>query len=51
MLTVLNTGATTFQITSLDKFSTYQIFLVPFYKNIEGLPSNYLNVTTAQDSK
>jgi roundabout axon guidance receptor 2 len=36
MLTVLNAGASTFQIVGLDKFATYQVFLVPFYKNVEG---------------
>ena len=51
MLTVLNTGASTFQISGLEKYTAYQIFLLPFYKNIDGRPSNYVNVTTAQDGK
>ncbi|ODM99455.1 hypothetical protein Ocin01_07222 [Orchesella cincta] len=49
MLTVLNAGASTFQIVGLEKFTTYQIFLLPFYKNVDGRPSNYVNVTTLQD--
>lgn len=36
MLTVLNAGASSFLIVGLDKFATYQVFLVPFYKNVEG---------------
>lgn len=51
MLTVLNAGASTFQIVGLEKFTTYQIFLLPFYKNVDGRPSNYVNVTTLQDGK
>lgn len=51
MLTVLNAGASTFQIVGLEKFTTYQIFLLPFYKNVDGVPSNYVNVTTLQDGK
>jgi len=51
MLTVLNTGAPTFQIVGLEKFTTYQIFLLPFFKNVEGRPSNYVNVATLQDGE
>jgi roundabout axon guidance receptor 2 len=51
MLTVLNSGAATFQIVGLEKFTTYQVFLLPFFKNVEGRPSNYVNVTTLQDGK
>lgn len=51
MLTVLNAGAATFQIVGLEKFATYQIFLIPFHKSVEGRPSNYVNVSTLQDGK
>jgi len=51
MLTVLNAGASTFQINGLEKFAIYQIFLLPFYKNVEGRPSNWINVTTLEDGK
>ena len=51
MLTVLNAGASSFQIVGLEKYATYQIFLLPFYKTVNGRPSNYLNVTTLQDGE
>ncbi|CAG7721014.1 unnamed protein product, partial [Allacma fusca] len=49
MLTVLNAGASSFQIVGLEKYATYQIFLLPFYKTVDGRPSNYVNVSTLQD--
>lgn len=52
MLTVLHGGgASACTITSLDKFTMYNFFLIPFYKNIEGRPSNSKQTTTLEDGK
>jgi roundabout axon guidance receptor 2 len=49
MVTVLNAGATSYVLTNLKKFMRYEFFLVPFYKTIEGRPSNVKLVTTLED--
>lgn len=50
MLSVLYTGGTTtFTINTLEKWTKYQFFLVPFYKAIEGQPSNSRTVKTMED--
>ncbi|XP_032667752.1 roundabout homolog 2-like [Odontomachus brunneus] len=49
MVTVLNAGATSYVLTSLRKYTRYEFFLVPFYKIIEGRPSNVKLVTTLED--
>lgn len=51
MVTVLNAGATSYIITNLRKFTKYEFFLVPFYKSVEGQPSNSKNVQTMEDGK
>eukprot|EP00095_Tigriopus_kingsejongensis_P009444 maker-scaffold108_size357748-snap-gene-2.20 protein:Tk09444 transcript:maker-scaffold108_size357748-snap-gene-2.20-mRNA-1 annotation:"conserved hypothetical protein" len=37
-------------ITNLRKFTEYEVFLTPFFKNIEGQPSNSLHVQTLADT-
>ncbi|XP_049767979.1 protein sax-3-like [Schistocerca cancellata] len=49
MVTVLNAGATTNTVTNLRKFTKYEFFLVPFYKSVEGQPSNSKHVQTLED--
>ncbi|XP_029661480.1 protein sax-3-like [Formica exsecta] len=49
MVTVLNAGATSYVLTNLKKYTRYEFFLVPFYKIIEGRPSNVKLVTTLED--
>ncbi|XP_012288743.1 protein sax-3 [Orussus abietinus] len=49
MITVLNAGATSYVLTNLKKYSRYEFFLVPFYKTIEGRPSNMKIATTLED--
>lgn len=49
MVTVFGGSTTTYTLTDLKKFSTYQLFLVPFFKSIEGRPSNLLSVRTYED--
>lgn len=46
---MLNAGATSYVLTSLRKYTRYEFFLVPFYKTIEGRPSNVKLVTTLED--
>jgi len=50
MVTVLNAGATSYVLTNLKKYTRYEFFLVPFYKIIEGRPSNVKLVTTLEDA-
>nr|CAD7430496.1 unnamed protein product [Timema monikensis] len=49
MVTVLHAGATSYVVTNLRKYTKYEFFLVPFYKSVEGQPSNSQNVQTAED--
>ncbi|XP_057341638.1 protein sax-3 isoform X1 [Microplitis mediator] len=49
MVTVLNAGATSYVLTNLKKYTLYEFFLVPFYKTIEGRPSNVQLATTLED--
>lgn len=49
MVTVLNAGATSYVLTNLKKYTRYEFFLVPFYKTIEGRPSNVKLATTMED--
>lgn len=49
MVTVLNAGATSYVLSNLKKFTRYEFFLVPFYKTIEGRPSNVKLATTQED--
>ncbi|XP_050311425.1 roundabout homolog 2-like [Anthonomus grandis grandis] len=50
MLTVLHTGTTSsFTVNNLEKWARYEFFLIPFYKAIEGQPSNCKTVRTLED--
>lgn len=50
ILTVLNGGgASTCTITGLDKYTGYEFFIVPFYKTVEGKPSNSRIARTMED--
>lgn len=49
MVTVMNAGATSYVLTNLKKFTRYEFFLVPFYKTIEGRPSNVKLAMTQED--
>lgn len=53
MLTVLNagSGASSCKIGGLDKFTTYEFFIVPFYKTVEGKPSNSKVSRTLEDGE
>ncbi|XP_068086117.1 protein sax-3 [Anabrus simplex] len=49
MVTVLNAGATSYIVSNLRKFTKYEFFLVPFYKSVEGQPSNSKTGQTLED--
>ncbi|XP_039285448.1 roundabout homolog 2 [Nilaparvata lugens] len=49
MMTVLNAGATSYTVSNLAKYTKYEFFLVPFFKSIEGQPSNSRIVETLED--
>ncbi|KAF5269632.1 hypothetical protein FQR65_LT05971, partial [Abscondita terminalis] len=50
MLTVLHTGGSSaFTVNNLAKWARYEFFLVPFYKTVEGMPSNSRIVRTLED--
>lgn len=53
MLTVLNagSGASSCKISGLEKFTTYEFFIVPFYKSVEGKPSNSKISRTLEDGE
>lgn len=54
MLTILNAGnagATSCKISGLQKFTTYEFFIVPFYKTVEGKPSNSRIMQTLEDGR
>ncbi|KAG0433109.1 hypothetical protein HPB47_020220 [Ixodes persulcatus] len=49
MVTVLNGGASSYVLSDLRAYAKYEFFLVPFYKTVEGPPSNSRNVQTLED--
>jgi roundabout, axon guidance receptor 2 len=54
MLTVLNGGsggATTCTISGLQKYTRYEFFILPFYKNVDGKPSNSRIARTMEDGE
>ncbi|EEB14086.1 predicted protein [Pediculus humanus corporis] len=40
---------TSYLVSNLKKYSKYEFFLVPFYKSVEGQPSNSQSVQTLED--
>lgn len=52
ILTVLHAGDTSgFIVTGLLPYTRYQFFLIPFYKHIDGRPSNSRTVRTLEDGE
>ncbi|CAN7939524.1 unnamed protein product, partial [Ixodes hexagonus] len=49
MVTVLNGGASSYVLNDLRPYTKYEFFLVPFYKSVEGPPSNSRSVQTLED--
>ena len=52
MLTVLHAGgASGFQVTGLSQYTRYEFFLIPFYKTVDGRPSNSKMARTLEGGK
>lgn len=52
MLTAIHGGgASACTITQLERNTVYDFFLIPFYKSIEGKPSNLIQTATLEDGK
>ncbi|XP_018323059.1 roundabout homolog 2 [Agrilus planipennis] len=49
ILTVLDTLSKSYSVTNLKKFTKYEFFIAPFYKTIEGQPSNSRVAETLED--
>ncbi|XP_002051718.3 roundabout homolog 2 [Drosophila virilis] len=50
MLTILNGGgASSCTLTGLQQYTLYEFFIVPFYKSVEGKPSNSRLARTLED--
>ena len=50
VLSIHNSGSE-YIVASLDKFTRYQFFLVPFFQSVLGRPSNIEEVRTREDGK
>lgn len=52
VISVLHSGDTSaFEINDLMKYTEYEFFLLPFYRDIEGKPSNLRITKTLEDGK
>lgn len=52
MLTILNGGgASSCTLTGLLQYTLYEFFIVPFYKSVEGKPSNSRLARTLEDGE
>lgn len=51
MVTVLSPAASGYTVPNLKKYTKYEFFLVPFYRTVEGQPSNSMSVQTLQDGE
>lgn len=52
MTVMMNNGEPkSYILSNLRKFTKYDFFLVPFFKSVEGQPSNSMVVQTHEDGK
>lgn len=49
ILTVLDVDSKSYTVTNLKKFTKYEFFISPFYKSVEGQPSNSRITQTLED--
>ncbi|KAF5269923.1 hypothetical protein FQR65_LT05722 [Abscondita terminalis] len=49
ILTVLDVQSKSYQVSNLKKFTKYEFFVSPFYKSVEGQPSNSRVTQTMED--
>ena len=51
LLSVRNDPSSSYTVANLSKNTRYELFLVPYYKCLEGSPSNTVIVRTLDDGK
>ena len=51
IITVMNPQSETHLVTNLKKFTKYEFFISPFYRSVEGQPSNSKEAQTLEDGK
>lgn len=51
MVTAWGSKVTSYVIRDLKKFTKYELFIVPFYRTVEGPPSNTQAASTLEDGK
>lgn len=51
IITVMNPAAQSHIVANLKKFTKYEFFIAPFYKTVEGQPSNSKMAQTFEDGK
>lgn len=49
--TVLGSSSSSHLVQGLEPYTHYSFFLVPFWRNVEGTPTNSLSLTTPEDGK
>lgn len=50
-MTVMSPTTQTHIVTNLKKYTKYEFFIAPFYRSVEGQPSNSKIVQTFEDGK
>lgn len=48
---VIGNSTSSYLVRGLQPYTRYTFFMVPFWKNVEGTPTNSLSITTPGDSK
>lgn len=51
IITIMNPAAQSHIVANLKKYTKYEFFVAPFYKTVEGQPSNSKVVQTFEDGK
>lgn len=51
IITVMNPAAQSHIVANLKKYTKYEFFIAPFYKTVEGQPSNSKVAQTFEDGK
>lgn len=50
-MTVMSTSTETHLVANLKKYTKYEFFVAPFYRSVEGQPSNSKVVQTFEDGE
>lgn len=51
IMTVMSTATETHLVANLKKYTKYEFFVAPFYRSVEGQPSNSKVVQTFEDGE